>query len=151
MLPRSAVTALLAVLAAAPGGARGQEVQTAAPHVLLQQVPGVYRFQVGKIRITALSDGPCPRICTSSCLERGSQARRAARQGYLANPVEASINVYLLESGDRRILVDAGAGDLSGQDTAASWPELNRGWCSAGADHRHPDHPYPHRIIPAAW
>ena len=115
MLKRAAIISLLAVLATAPTGASAHEVHAVAPRVLLQQVPGVYRFQVGQIRTTALSDGTVPQDLHKLLL--GTTAARTdalLTQGYLANPVEASINVYLLEMGDHRILVDAGAGDLFG-------------------------------------
>lgn len=120
MLRRSAITTLLAVLATVPIDAAANrvpahEVRTSTPHVLLQQVPGVYRFQVGDVRITALSDGTVPQDLHKLLL--GTTAAKTdalLAQGFLANPVEASINVYLLEMGDRRILIDAGSGDLFG-------------------------------------
>lgn len=120
MLRRSAITALVSVLATAlidtsANGLHAHEVRASTPRVVQQQVPGVYRFQVGEVRITALSDGTVPQDLHK--LLRGTTVARTdalLSQGFLANPVEASINVYLLEMGDRRILVDTGSGDLFG-------------------------------------
>jgi glyoxylase-like metal-dependent hydrolase (beta-lactamase superfamily II) len=115
MLRNPAIAALLAVLATVPADASAHEVHAVTPHVLRQQVPGVYRFQVGQVRITALSDGTVPQDLHKLLL--GTTAAKTdalLAQGYLANPVEASINVFLLEMGDRRILVDTGSGDLFG-------------------------------------
>lgn len=120
MLRRSAITALLAVLATASIDAaalkvQAHEVHAVTPQTVRQQVPGVYRFQVGDVRITALSDGTVPQDLHKLLLGTTTAKTDALlAQGYLANPVEASINVYLLEMGDRRILVDTGSGDLFG-------------------------------------
>lgn len=120
MLRRPAITALLALLATASVDAtahkvQAHEVHAVTPRTVQQQVPGVYRFQVGDVRITALSDGTVPQDLHKLLLGTTMAKTDALlAQGYLANPVEASINVYLLEMGDRRILVDTGSGDLFG-------------------------------------
>lgn len=109
-----ASAALVAALAAVPSVAVSLESHTAAPGVL-QQGPGVYRLQVGAVRVTALSDGTVPQDLHKLLL-RTTAAKTDAllSQGFLANPVEASINAFLLEMGDRMILIDTGSGDLFG-------------------------------------
>ena len=69
------------------------------------------------------------------------------RRSFLANPVEASINAFLLEAGGRRILVDTGAGDLFGPGNGGKFVEALK---AAGTDpaqiddvlvtHVHTDH-----------
>ncbi|MBO1076097.1 MBL fold metallo-hydrolase [Roseomonas marmotae] len=114
MRRRPIIAALLAVLAASPAAALAHEARLSAPRVL-PQVSGLYRFQAGEVRITALSDGSVPQDLHKLLLGT-TEVRTDAllAQSYLTNPVEASINVYLLEMGDRRILVDAGAGEMFG-------------------------------------
>ncbi|MBN3788209.1 MBL fold metallo-hydrolase [Burkholderia sp. Ac-20353] len=82
---------------------------------VLQQLPGVYRFALGDARITALSDGSVD-LDLHKLLRGANRARIDAllRHAYLQNPVRTSINVFLIESGGRRILVDTGSGTLFG-------------------------------------
>ena len=94
--------------------AKAQSPAVASPGVVLQG-PGVYRFKVGDVRITSLSDGTVPQDLPKLLI--GTTAERInalLARGYLANPVEASINVFLLDMGGRLVLVDTGAGDLIG-------------------------------------
>lgn len=102
----------LAVALAAPSAIAAVPV---APRAVLLQTPDVYRFMVGEVRVTALSDGTVP--IDLHVLLRGmtaAQTDAVLRRSFLANPVEASINAFLLETGTRRVLVDTGAGDLFG-------------------------------------
>lgn len=110
----------LVLLAAITSAASGQTLpapQATAEPVVVQQVPApaIYRFAVGKARVTALSDGTV--AIDLHQLLRGTTAAQtdaALARGFLRNPVEASINAYLIELNGRRILVDAGAGELFG-------------------------------------
>lgn len=89
------------------------------------QIAGTYRFFVGDVRVTALSDGTVP-IDLHELLRGVPQARIDAllARNFQANPAEASINAYLLELGQRRVLVDAGAGDLFGPGNGGRLPEV---------------------------
>jgi len=81
----------------------------------VQQLPGVYRFALGEARITALSDSTVDLDLHK--LVRGTTPERLdalLQREFLQNPVRTSINAYLLETGGRRVLVDAGAGELFG-------------------------------------
>jgi len=89
----------------------------ATPHAQateVDQLPGVYRFFVGDAKITVLSDGAVdldlhkliggvPAEHIDALLERD----------FLQNPVRTSVNVFLVEVGDRRVLVDTGIGQLA--------------------------------------
>ena len=86
--------------------------------------PAIYRFAIGRARITALSDGTVP--IDLHQLLRGTTAAAtdaALARGFLRNPVEASINAYLIELDERRLLVDTGAGDLFGPGNGGRLPE----------------------------
>jgi glyoxylase-like metal-dependent hydrolase (beta-lactamase superfamily II) len=79
------------------------------------QVPGVYPFKVGDFTITALSDGTVlqdlPKLLTNT---NPAEIDRLLNRSFLTNPVEASINAFLIDTGDKQILVDTGVGELFG-------------------------------------
>ncbi|MGL4620503.1 MBL fold metallo-hydrolase [Chroococcidiopsis sp.] len=79
------------------------------------QVPGVYPFKLGDFTITALSDGTLPQdLHTVLSNTNPAQTDRLLQKSFLTNPVEASINAFLIDTGDRQVLVDTGAGSFFG-------------------------------------
>ena len=91
-------------------------VPPTTPDVGIQvQTSGIYRFTVGDVAVTALSDGTVP-INLHELLKgtTHSQTDALLAKSFLRNPVEASINAFLLEMKGRFVLVDTGAGDLFG-------------------------------------
>lgn len=81
---------------------------------------GYYHFKIGDIEVIALSDGtlPIPADKLLTNVRTGEVASRLAHT-YQSTDVEASINTFLIKSGDRLIMVDAGTGELYG-------PNLNK-------------------------
>jgi glyoxylase-like metal-dependent hydrolase (beta-lactamase superfamily II) len=80
-----------------------------------RQAPGYYRLKLGDYEVTALSDGtvdlPMAKIY-EGIQEKDAEAHLA---GYFqSNPTETSVNVYLVNTGDRLVLIDAGSGNLMG-------------------------------------
>jgi glyoxylase-like metal-dependent hydrolase (beta-lactamase superfamily II) len=79
------------------------------------QVPGVYPFKVGAFTITALSDGTVPQDLPNILTNiNPAEIDRLLNRSFLTNPIEASINTFLIDTGDKQILVDTGAGELFG-------------------------------------
>lgn len=77
--------------------------------------PGLYRYRLGAFEITSISDGTVPQDLHS--LLRGSSKSdidHLLKDAHVANPVEASINSYLINTGEKLILVDTGAGSFFG-------------------------------------
>lgn len=79
------------------------------------QAPGYYRMALGGFEITALSDGTIK--LPMADLYRGMSSEDITE--YLANhfqdvPTETSVNAYLVNTGERLVLVDAGSNDLMG-------------------------------------
>ena len=113
------------------------------------QVPGVYRQQIGNLRMTALLDGflPLP-FGTAKGIDTLSleAALREAHVPRMGDGIQTAVNVFLVDRGDRRMLVDTGAGTCFGQTTGKLTDALK----SAGIDpatvtdvlltHAHPDH-----------
>lgn len=115
---------------------------------VVHQPPAVYRFTIGDARVTALSDGTMP-LDLHRMLTGISPAETDAllARSFLLNPVQPSINCFLIELGGRRILVDTGAGVLFGPGNGGRLPEALTA-AGVGAEqiddilitHVHPDH-----------
>jgi glyoxylase-like metal-dependent hydrolase (beta-lactamase superfamily II) len=132
--------AMAALLAVAPAA------QASAPQQPMQ-APGWYRIMVGSIEVTALSDGTVD-LPVDQLLQRTSpQAVRSALAGWrLKSPLETSVNGYLINTGSRLVLVDAGAGSLFGPTLGKLVTNLRAaGYSPEQVDeiyitHMHPDH-----------
>lgn len=105
-----------AVLAAWPLAAPAQNAPTAASQTArFHPQAGVFRYKLGAFEITALSDGSVPQDLHA--LLKGTskgEVDQLLAHAHRANPVEASINAYLIDTGSRLMLVDVGAGDFFG-------------------------------------
>lgn len=79
------------------------------------QAPGFYRMALGDFEITAVSDGTVglhPTQLLTNTTKKKVEA--ALGRAFLAEPVETSVNGYLVNTGSRLVLIDAGAGSLFG-------------------------------------
>ena len=86
----------------------------AAPQ-LKGQAPGFYRMMLDDFEIVALSDGTVPldlrKLMTNTTPVRVDQL---LKRSFLADPVETSVNAYLVNTGTMLVLIDTGAGKLFG-------------------------------------
>ncbi len=113
VLRRTALATVLLTGSAQLWPARGQAPSPAPP-----TQAGYYRMQVGAIRVTALSDGTVPQDLHQKLTNTTpAETDQLLTHADLQNPVETSVNVYLLEMAGRLVLVDTGAGDLMGPTT----------------------------------
>ena len=73
------------------------------------QQPGYYRLQVGDIQVTALSDGTVP-LDLSKLLSntQPGEVEKLLSLNFMPTTVESSVNAYLVKTGGKLILVDAG-------------------------------------------
>lgn len=109
---------------------------------------GHYRFSVGDIRATVLSDGIIegpPRVYASDAPEAELQA--VLQQAFLpSDHMTLNLNTLLIETGDRRILIEAGAGATMGPNGGRIFENLAAiGLGPEDIDtivisHTHPDH-----------
>jgi len=86
----------------------------AAPQVKTQG-PGFYRMMLGRFEITVLSDGthPFPVDTVMTGTTPAAIAAGLARED-LHRPLQGSINAFLINTGDKLVLIDSGAGALYG-------------------------------------
>lgn len=143
MRGRSAVAALVAALIQPlPANA-----EITVPGALLQPSE-IYRFTIGDATVTALSDGTSPfdvhKMLSGLSPE---EADALLARSFARNPIDTSINCYLIEIGGRRILIDTGMGEFFGPGHGGRLPS---GLAAAGVrpdqiddiviTHGHPDH-----------
>ena len=105
----------VALAAAAVACATLPEVATAGAPAIKTQAPGFYRVMVGEFEITALSDGTLP-LDTHKVLTNTTPAQtdKALAKFDLTNPVESSVNAFLINTGDKLVLVDTGTASFFG-------------------------------------
>jgi glyoxylase-like metal-dependent hydrolase (beta-lactamase superfamily II) len=119
----------------------------AAAPMVKTQAPGYYRMMLGDFEVTALSDGTVM-LPVNQLLSNTTPARvdRALARSGLSSPLETSVNGYLINTGDKLVLVDAGAAGLFGPTLGKLADNLKAaGYLPEQVDeiyltHLHPDH-----------
>ena len=90
-------------------------VAHAAAPMAKVQAPGYYRMMLGDFEVTALSDGtlnlPVTKLLTNTTPEK---VKKALARADLTDPLETSVNAYLINTGDKLVMIDTGAGVLFG-------------------------------------
>lgn len=109
---------------------------------------GHYRFRVGEIAATVLSDGIIggpPRIYASDAPE--VELQEVLRRAFLpSDHLTLNLNTLLIETGGRRILLEAGAGQTMGPNGGRIFANLAAIGLTANdidvvvVSHTHPDH-----------
>jgi glyoxylase-like metal-dependent hydrolase (beta-lactamase superfamily II) len=146
--PTSFPHRLFAVLFAALSLSILPSVLRAEAPMAKTQAPGYYRMMLGQFEVTALLDGSV--TLDAALLRNTSEAEiqtLLARQ-FIDNPhkIPSSVNAYLINTGQKLILVDAGGGNLCGP----AMGNLPKNLKAAGYEpdqvdavlitHLHPDH-----------
>jgi glyoxylase-like metal-dependent hydrolase (beta-lactamase superfamily II) len=76
---------------------------------------GWFRMKVGDFEVTALSDGtadlPMDKLLTNTTPDK---VNKALTEHFLKAPVETSVNAFVVNTGSKLVMIDAGAGVLFG-------------------------------------
>jgi glyoxylase-like metal-dependent hydrolase (beta-lactamase superfamily II) len=82
-----------------------------APQAGKQAQPGFYRFKLGTIEITVVSDGTLAFPAETLWGDRADDARSLLTSAFQpSSPVGLQINTTLVNTGDKLVLIDAGCG-----------------------------------------
>ena len=111
------------------------------------QAPGYYRLVLGKFEITALSDGTSP-LPIDQLLTNTTPDHIAGRlhEAFLKTPVAMSVNAFLINTGEKLILVDSGFGNFFGPTQGKLLSNLRAAGYAPGQideiyiTHMHSDH-----------
>lgn len=115
MLPRFRTMTIFVALSVsvtvfAETNGKGDAQQAASP---LAQSPGFYRLRIGDFIVTSISDGtavfPMEKLLQGIDLD---QTKKILHDNYRQLPIEGSSNTFLVDTGSKLILVDAGGGDF---------------------------------------
>lgn len=89
---------------------------TLAGAAAADQAPGFYRARLGDFDITVLSDGIARRE-VDTLLSDPALVRAELTASHLRVAMPLSINVYLINTGTKLVMIDTGAGELFGPDS----------------------------------
>jgi hypothetical protein len=88
-------------------------VSAAAPFAKFQ-APGFFRMSLGQFEVTALSDGAVNLDVVKLLSEPAADTEAALKASFLQNPLPTSVNAFVINTGSKLILVDAGGGTFFG-------------------------------------
>src|ERR1700752_3382309 len=102
---------LLRVGSAAVGAAALAPTAPALAQAGKRAQPGFYRFKLGTIEITVVSDGTLAFPAETLWGDRAEDARSLLTSTFQpARPVGLQLNTILVNTGDKLVLIDAGGG-----------------------------------------
>src|SRR5690606_10567855 len=73
-----------------------------------------FRFMLGAYEITAINDGTVDLPVDKLLHHPEDKTQTALTNAFVKAPLETSVNTYLINTGEKLILVDVGAGSLFG-------------------------------------
>jgi glyoxylase-like metal-dependent hydrolase (beta-lactamase superfamily II) len=138
---------LTALVAATSAGAEPADRAFTEESKLDNSQAGFYRLKIGKIDVTSISDGTGGFFVLDKLAKpKRAEAEKLMAKSWVKQPVDASVNAFLITLSGHTILVDAGSGDLLGPKLA-KLPDSLRAAGVKPEDvtdilvtHIHPDH-----------
>jgi len=104
--------------AALLAGLTWSALSSAAAPMVKTQAPGYYRVMLGDFEVTVINDGsfhlPLAKLLGNTT---PGKVEEALGKSFLKDPVETSDNAFLVNTGSKLVLIDAGAGPLFGPGT----------------------------------
>ena len=87
--------------------------QDSKPQLISQ--PGYYEMALGDLKVIALSDGTVPQKLDELLQDaKPGEIKQLLKNNFQTETLECSVNVYLIKSGGKVILVDVGTADVYG-------------------------------------
>lgn len=132
--------------ALALGGSAATLPAHAGAPMVKTQAPGFHRVMIGSYEITALSDGTTDLPAAQLLHSQAHDVLGQLTAQHLKSEVETSITGYLVNTGDKLVLIDAGTGALMGPRLGKLDANLRAaGYQPEQVDdvlltHAHPDH-----------
>ena len=108
--------------------------------------PGFFRVMLGDFEVTALSDGTVGLPMDKLLQQPAAATNKELARSWLSAPLETSVTGYLVNTGGKLVLIDAGAGNLFGPTLGKLLANLKAsGYQPEQVDeiyltHLHPDH-----------
>ena len=118
----------------------------AAAPMAKTNAPGFYRMMLGDFEVTALSDGTADLPVDKLLNAPPAKVLAALKRVHLKSPLETSVNAFLVNTGSKLVLIDAGAAELFGPTLGILVKNLQAaGYQPEQGDevyitHLHPDH-----------
>ena len=118
----------------------------AAAPMAKTNAPGFYRMMLGDFEVTALSDGTADLPVDKLLNAPPAKVLAALKRVHLKSPLETSVNAFLVNTGSKLVLIDAGAAGLFGPTLGILVKNLQAaGYQPEQVDevyitHMHPDH-----------
>ena len=106
MMKHTLIAATLAALTATNVFAAAEPLKT--------QAPGFYRMMLGQTEVTVLNDGTVDLPVDQLLQQDAAKTIATLQQMHQSVPLETSVNAYLINTGEKLVLIDAGAGSLFG-------------------------------------
>lgn len=103
--------AMFAAIAAVVGAAA--PAQAAAPMAKFQ-APGFYRTTLGDFEVTVLNDGTLDLPVDELLKQPAGKTEAALAKVFEKSPLQTSVNGFLINTGSKLVLIDAGAASLFG-------------------------------------
>jgi glyoxylase-like metal-dependent hydrolase (beta-lactamase superfamily II) len=110
------------------------------------QAPGVYRFKVGAFEVTVLNDGWLPLEARVFSGDPATAPKLLEASFLPKDAIPTSVNEWLVNTGDKLVLVDTGTSNLFGPTLGRLATHLAAAGIELGAidaiilTHMHPDH-----------
>ncbi|QUS55677.1 MBL fold metallo-hydrolase [Pseudovibrio brasiliensis] len=146
---RSFLSAAASVAGAGAIAPAMSSIALAAAPKIGAQVPGIYRFSVGDIEVTAILDGHLgldPSLVVGFDQKVAEETLKQNFRSPNTGDMSISVNGYLINTGEHLIVVDTGTADLMGPTLGRFHQNLkNAGYNAADVDavvltHLHIDH-----------